>query len=361
MTAKTEETIKTKYGDHVYRIQVKHTTKKMYLDVKGASLTNGADVVIWSDDPGHQQRWLIMPVPNGGGKVYIVARHSGSFLDVIGAKREEGWQVGQYPYQAGDQQMWWLEDAEDGYVKIKNDGSNLYLEVYGAGTTDGSAVIQWNDHKIAQDKDDQQKWKLIREEKLSLPFLKTEGHFPKSPPDLTRDAKAPVTSPVLLHSELIPFYLVNDGTKTSDWKVRNSPYYLMSYSKKWLSLRLYPNETKNDSPLEFYIKNVEFDRLEKEVEKMVSATVSASSSWGWGEGSAEITGSLTTKDKEESGSSKEVVIKRKFTLAKWSKLGVWTDQRLYVLERMDGHVVKHWERNGLDYENGFPRPPNPGN
>jgi hypothetical protein len=50
-----------------------------------------------------------------------------------------------------------LTDAGSGYYKVKNVGSGLSVGVAQSSTSDGAAVIQWNDPSV-----DDQLWKIVR-------------------------------------------------------------------------------------------------------------------------------------------------------------------------------------------------------
>ena len=64
---------------------------------------------------------------NGCYKIY--ARHSGQCIDVEGASKKEGTNVLQWGENSGDNQLWIILDAGDGYYNIMSKCNGLYLTV----------------------------------------------------------------------------------------------------------------------------------------------------------------------------------------------------------------------------------------
>ncbi len=75
----------------------------------------------------------------------LINRNSGKLLVVQYASVDDGANVVQWPSNGYSCQKWSLEDAGDGYVKIKNANSGKYLEVSYADTSDGANIAQWGD------------------------------------------------------------------------------------------------------------------------------------------------------------------------------------------------------------------------
>ena len=57
----------------------------------------------------------------------------------------------------GNSQKWTLTDAGNGYYKLKNVGSGFNAGVAQSLTSNGAAVVQWNDLS-----NDDQLWKIVR-------------------------------------------------------------------------------------------------------------------------------------------------------------------------------------------------------
>ena len=62
---------------------------------------------------------------------------SGSYLTAAGAS------IAQWPYWGGAGQKWLLEDAGNGYRRIRSVLSNHVLDVSGGSTVNDAKVLQW--------------------------------------------------------------------------------------------------------------------------------------------------------------------------------------------------------------------------
>ncbi|GGI43874.1 hypothetical protein GCM10008018_04300 [Paenibacillus marchantiophytorum] len=76
----------------------------------------------------------------------IVDRNSGKLIDVSGASTANGGAIIQYTDNAGTNQQWQFVDAGSGYYKLKNRNSGKVLDVTNASQSDGIAVIQYTDN-----------------------------------------------------------------------------------------------------------------------------------------------------------------------------------------------------------------------
>lgn len=85
------------------------TTSGLCVDVQGASPDDGAPVLLWTCNGQGNQQFTPRPVPDSGGRVQLVAGHSGKCLDVAGTSvqqyrchgadaeptlRNQSWQLG---------------------------------------------------------------------------------------------------------------------------------------------------------------------------------------------------------------------------------------------------------------------------
>ena len=75
----------------------------------------------------------------GSGYVRLVAAHSGKCLDVTGASTADGAAVIQWTCGSGTNQQWTL--ASNGSIVSRSSGK--CLDVPGFSTTDGTALDQW--------------------------------------------------------------------------------------------------------------------------------------------------------------------------------------------------------------------------
>ena len=75
----------------------------------------------------------------------VIARHSGKCLDVSGASTEDGAAIIQWTCHGGANQQWRLEAVGEGYRFVARH-SGKCLDVTGWSTDDGTGIIQWQCH-----------------------------------------------------------------------------------------------------------------------------------------------------------------------------------------------------------------------
>ena len=133
------------------------------VDINAASIDNGANVQIWDCINGNAQMFAFEYVKTENGVPYWTIRnnYSGKVLDVDGTAA--GANVQQYTYHGGDNQLWTLKMAGDGYFyicsKLGNctslDSSSLVLDLWGYSTDNGTNITISGYHG-----GDNQQWSL---------------------------------------------------------------------------------------------------------------------------------------------------------------------------------------------------------
>ncbi|MGW1271598.1 RICIN domain-containing protein [Streptomyces sp. NPDC002491] len=113
-----------------YKIVNKSSSKAV--DVSGASMSAGANVVQWSDTGALNQNWRFVPV--GDGSYEIVSRNSALLVDVSGGVTTDGANIVQSSDSNAASQRWTLVAAGNGYYKVKNVNSSDLLTVSSGGT-----------------------------------------------------------------------------------------------------------------------------------------------------------------------------------------------------------------------------------
>ncbi|MEU8385670.1 family 43 glycosylhydrolase, partial [Streptosporangium sp. NPDC048865] len=78
-------------------------------------------------------------------------------LDVSGASTANGGAVVQWADHNGTNQQWRLADSDGGHVRLINRNSNKALEVQGASTADGANIVQYDDWGGAN-----QQWQFVQ-------------------------------------------------------------------------------------------------------------------------------------------------------------------------------------------------------
>ncbi|XXF76506.1 RICIN domain-containing protein [Myxococcaceae bacterium GXIMD 01537] len=123
-------------ADGSYRFVARHSGK--VLDVSGASMANGAPLIQWDWHGGNNQRFLIEH--QSDGRVRVVAKHSGKVLDITGSSGANGAQLIQWDWHGGDNQRFLIT------APITARHSGKVLDVAGASTANGAQLIQWEYH-----------------------------------------------------------------------------------------------------------------------------------------------------------------------------------------------------------------------
>ena len=118
------------------------------VDINAASIDNGVNVQIWDCINGNAQMFAFEYVKTENGVPYWTIRnnYSGKVLDVDGTAA--GANVQQYTYHGGDNQLWTLKMAGDGYFyicsKLGNctspDSSSLVLDLWESNTDNGTNI-----------------------------------------------------------------------------------------------------------------------------------------------------------------------------------------------------------------------------
>jgi hypothetical protein len=137
----------------VVQLQAAHTNNSC-LDVNGASTENGAALIQWQCHGGDNQIWSVEPAEDGYSR--LVSRLSGKCLDVGGESRQDGAPVVQWQCHGGANQQWRVESIGNGYRLVARH-SGKCLDVPAWSTVDGTILTQWQCHGGAN-----QTW-LIRE------------------------------------------------------------------------------------------------------------------------------------------------------------------------------------------------------
>ena len=129
-------------------IRTKCDVRHKCVDINAASYDNGANVQIWDCINGNAQMYAFQYVKTENNVPYWTIRNnnSGKVLDVNGTAA--GANVQQWTYHGGDNQLWTLKMAGDGYFyicsKLGNctslDSSSLVLDLWGYSTDNGTNI-----------------------------------------------------------------------------------------------------------------------------------------------------------------------------------------------------------------------------
>ncbi|MFD2116707.1 RICIN domain-containing protein [Paenibacillus yanchengensis] len=143
-TAIFTETTKAKSAPRI--ITFENVNSRKVLGIGGDNKqSDGAYVIQWNFENTNDQKWYVEDA--GDGFVYIRNLESGDLLDVSGASTADGAKVIQWPDNGGWNQQWKfvLADEDRGHSwYILNRGSGKYLEISDQSTADGAETAQWS-------------------------------------------------------------------------------------------------------------------------------------------------------------------------------------------------------------------------
>jgi hypothetical protein len=125
------------------------------MDVEFVSQAPSARLHQWSCWGGDNQKFLFTPVA-GGYKITV--KHSGQVLDIAGgpgATQDGAW-LTQYPYWAGTNEIFQVNQTPDGFVTINPISSGKCLDVEGISKAEGAYIHQWSCWG-----GDNQKWSFV--------------------------------------------------------------------------------------------------------------------------------------------------------------------------------------------------------
>jgi hypothetical protein len=136
---------------YTYIIVARHSGK--CLEVAGASVEDGANVVQWTCDESLNQQWSFLYLDNN--RYLMSARHSLKCLEVAGASVEDGANVVQGNCDGSANQQWsFYLVGGNSYLAVARH-SGKCLEVADASVEDGANVVQGNCNG-----NDNQRWSL---------------------------------------------------------------------------------------------------------------------------------------------------------------------------------------------------------
>jgi hypothetical protein len=89
----------------------------------------------------YMKHWMY--THNFSGNYKVIVRHSGGDLNVSGASTADGAAIVQWTYAGGTNEKWQLVDLGGSYYWFKNVNSGKAAVVQSASTANGAAVVQW--------------------------------------------------------------------------------------------------------------------------------------------------------------------------------------------------------------------------
>ena len=140
----------------------------MVADVERASTSNGANVLLWSVSGANNQRWRFVPVDVDVTADGLADIEDGYYtlrpkcaqnccLDVSGASMADGGNLIIWAAKNSANQCFEITRQEDGFYRIKNALSGKAVDVEGGSPFAGTNVLQWQDNGGSN-----QKWAIYQ-------------------------------------------------------------------------------------------------------------------------------------------------------------------------------------------------------
>lgn len=131
------------FAEGVYSIVSAKNTNYV-MDITASSNMDSANVEIWTNHRGKNQRFDITSV--GDGYYKIKAMNSGKYISIETEATEPGANIIQQTYNGNSNQLWKIEKTEDGYFKFVSKYNGLCIDIFGGMMNDGTNVIMWTEH-----------------------------------------------------------------------------------------------------------------------------------------------------------------------------------------------------------------------
>lgn len=114
------------------------------LNIRGSATTNAADAEQWTDNNSSSERWNLIDAGNGYYKIKNI--NSGLFLGPESGTATDGTIIEQWTDGGWTSQHWQLIDAGGGFFKLKNRATGKLIDVSSGALTDGANIIGWSDN-----------------------------------------------------------------------------------------------------------------------------------------------------------------------------------------------------------------------
>ncbi len=120
------------------RYNIVSSLSGLYLDVYGARMDDGTDVVQYTNNGGANQQFDVSAL--GDGTYSIRAAHSGKAVEVYQGNASDGAELRQGTYIGGLNQRWRIDDVGDGVYSITSALSDKVIDVWEMNTEAGGEI-----------------------------------------------------------------------------------------------------------------------------------------------------------------------------------------------------------------------------
>jgi len=112
------------------------------LEVSGAGLNDGDNIVQWEYWGGDNQNWDVASL--GNGYYSVRAAHTGKSVDVYNFSMDPGGEIRQWEYWGSDNQQWAITSVGEGYFTISSRLNGFALDVWEWSAANGGDIRQWD-------------------------------------------------------------------------------------------------------------------------------------------------------------------------------------------------------------------------
>lgn len=125
---------------------------KYCIDVSESDTSDFPVITTWPKESNPNQKWKMQPA---GDAVVFTTLLNGKYLAVTPTLKEEGANIGQWPFVGRDEQIWTIQQLENGTYTIRNAFSGMYLQ-----EADGKLSLKYNVHQASDASIPASQWHL---------------------------------------------------------------------------------------------------------------------------------------------------------------------------------------------------------
>ena len=116
----------------------------MVLDISNGSISNGANIQLYTSNSTEAQRFYIHSV--GNGEYILISAKSGKVLGAAGGSTEVGANIQQYPYNGAAYQRWKIKQDHDGNYVFQSVSTDMVMDIRNGSYQNGTVIQQytWN-------------------------------------------------------------------------------------------------------------------------------------------------------------------------------------------------------------------------
>ena len=317
------------------------------------------DVTVWDGtNPVDSQQWYLIPAQvkenDSDFGYYIVNKKTGFFLcpGRMGVDPNDrlvfAWPIG--PAEDHPKGLLWDLKKNGQYYHLKNLENNQALTVAAGGTDPGQKrVTTWPDEA----NDPQYNWEIDTKKELAIPNAPNLTDIGASRMELERKVKKGLIQGTgdtvdigVLDTRFVNCIFVHDwkdvggNEKSLEWKLKNSPYYILERHAKWHL----ENQLRNSTDSEQNSTVVVETNWSEETAAGFAATVGGKISAGLeGLGTAEVSWSFTTSFTRTLGKGGKKSVTVNLNAKPGNTAYAFSQKDKLVLKRKDGEKVMEWD------------------